>query len=155
MRQPLTPKAGSCHHHPFLLLCPGCSTNCMCWHPKPAYALTKQAIGGNTYPLPLNVSLEVSDTSPSAGLGHTFYRLNDEEWELFSEPLEATQAGDYTLHYYSTDAVDNIEGVKTASFSAVVAPVDNPELFLTLSNDFSTIVVDSSGSRSRYHTENK
>jgi hypothetical protein len=62
---------------------------------------------------------------------------------LFSEPIEVTQAGDYTIHYYSADAVDNIESFKSASFSAVLAPAVLPEIIMGLSNDFKTIEVES------------
>jgi hypothetical protein len=111
--------------------------------PETSVTFDQEAIGESAYPLPLSVSLVVNDASPSAGLGHTFYRLNDDEWQLFSEPIEATQAGDYTIHYYSTDAVDNIESFKSASFSAVLAPAVLPEIIMGLSNDFKTIEVES------------
>lgn len=111
--------------------------------PETSVTFDQEALSNGSYPLPLNISLTVADASPSAGLGYTFYRLNDEEWQLFNEPIEATQAGDYTIHYYSTDAVDNIETDKVASFSAVLAPTTLPELFIGLSNDFSTIEVES------------
>lgn len=112
--------------------------------PETGVRFDQEAIGGSDYPLPLMVSLVVNDASPSAGLGHTFYRLNDDEWQLFTDPIEATQAGDYTLHYYSSDAVDNIEEVKTATFSAVVATVEPPEFAISLNTDFQTINVSSS-----------
>lgn len=111
--------------------------------PETSVTFDREALSNGSYPLPLNLSLAVTDASPSAGLGHTFYRFNDDEWQLFSEPIEATQAGDYTIHYYSSDAVDNIESFKSASFSAVLAPEVLPEIIMGLSNDFSTIDVTS------------
>jgi murein DD-endopeptidase MepM/ murein hydrolase activator NlpD len=111
--------------------------------PETSVTFDHEAIGESAYPLPLKVALEANDASPSAGLGHTFYRLNDDEWQLFSEPIEVTQAGDYTIHYYSADAVDNIESFKSASFSAVLAPAVLPEIIMGLSNDFKTIEVES------------
>jgi hypothetical protein len=111
--------------------------------PETSISFDQAKLSGGAYPLPLKISLSVNDASPSAGPGHTFYRLNNEEWQLFSEPIEATQAGDHTIHYYSTDAVDNIEVFKSASFSALLAPTVLPELFIRLSDDFKTIEIDS------------
>lgn len=111
--------------------------------PETSVIFNQEALSNGAYPLPLSVTLTVSDASPSAGLGHTFYRLNNDEWQLFTDPIEATQAGDYAIHYYSSDAVDNIERVKSTSFSAVLAPTSLPELLIGLNNDFNSIEVAS------------
>ncbi|MBI2009664.1 MAG: M23 family metallopeptidase [Candidatus Chisholmbacteria bacterium] len=84
------------------------------------------------YVLPVTVALEASDLPASddaSGVDYTLYRLGEGEWQTYEAPLEATEAGNYILEYYSADLEENIEEAKQAMFSLQLAPEPTELMF--------------------------
>ena len=57
-------------------------------------------------------------------MSHIYYRLNDEAWSLYTSSITIMQDGNYTLYFYSVDAVGNAEAIGSVEFSIdTTAPV--------------------------------
>ncbi len=65
----------------------------------------------------VKVNLNPQDNEGGHGVDYTFYKLNEEDWKLYTAPLIFTNEGNYKIQYYSVDKDDNIEEVKTKEFN--------------------------------------
>jgi len=59
----------------------------------------------------VTVTLGAVDISPS-GVNHTYYKLDEGEWQEYTSAFSVTEDGVHTLYYYSVDYVGNNETVK-------------------------------------------
>jgi hypothetical protein len=77
--------------------------------------------GGNGwYVSDVNVTLEADDDT---GINATYYRINEEIWEIYESPFVISEEGDDILiEYYSVDIDGNVERVKTATLDIDKTP---------------------------------
>ncbi len=70
---------------------------------------------------PVIVSINTTDEPVigSLGIDYTIYKINDEEWKQYEDPLPFNEIGEYDIFYYSVDKDGNIEDVKELVFSIV------------------------------------
>lgn len=64
----------------------------------------------------VEVILEHRDNEGGLGVDYTLYKVNDENWQQYLEPLNFEDEGHYTIEYYSVDKDENIEQVKSTEF---------------------------------------
>lgn len=79
------------------------------------------------YVSPVELELDAVDTI--SGVNWTLYRLVDEDWEEYTEPIELTEDGIHTYEFYSEDLAGNTEEVKNIS---VHIDVTAPEAWATV-----------------------
>ena len=58
-----------------------------------------------------NVTVNLTCTDSISGCNKTYYKINDGEFELYSEPFTFSDTGTYQLRYYSNDNASNVEEV--------------------------------------------
>jgi len=64
----------------------------------------------------VRVSLESRDNEGGVGVHATLYSLNGNDWFEYTQPLEFTEEGSYTISYESYDNADNKEERKSFEF---------------------------------------
>lgn len=62
------------------------------------------------------VTLSAVDNEGGLGVNNTQYKINDEEWQSYSEPITVTAEGHHKIQYYSQDNDGNLENVKSVEF---------------------------------------
>jgi murein DD-endopeptidase MepM/ murein hydrolase activator NlpD len=65
----------------------------------------------------IKVSLIATDNENGLGSEYTFFKLDNDEWKLYSEPLQLSEEKSYHLEFYSVDKDENIENTKSLDFS--------------------------------------
>ena len=65
----------------------------------------------------IKVSLIATDNENGLGSEYTFFKLDNNEWKLYSEPLQLSEEKNYHLEFYSIDKDENIESLKSLDFS--------------------------------------
>lgn len=70
------------------------------------------------------VTLSFNAQDSGLGVDHTYYKVNDGDWEVYNPqtPPVVTGEGEYTASFYSTDKDDNGEASKSANFSIDLTP---------------------------------
>jgi hypothetical protein len=63
--------------------------------------------------------LTLIPSDQASGVSSTYYRLDGGNWQTYSSPIEALDAGHDALEYYSTDLAGNTEAVITLDLSNV------------------------------------
>ncbi len=92
------------------------------------------------YVSPVELELDAVDTI--SGVNWTLYRLVDEDWEEYTEPIELTEDGVHTFEFYSEDLAGNTEEVKNIS---VHIDMTAPEAWAKVeSGDVSFFAIDES-----------
>lgn len=76
----------------------------------------------NWYRSDVEISLLASDNEDGLGLDYTLYRTNDGDWQEYNQKLLFSNEGVYTIDFYSVDSSENIEEVKTRTFSIDKTP---------------------------------
>ncbi len=64
----------------------------------------------------VQVVLNAVDNEGGLGVDNTQYKIDDEEWQTYSEPINVTTDGHHKIEYYSQDKDGNLEEVKTVDF---------------------------------------
>ena len=59
-----------------------------------------------------NVEVELSATDNISGVKTTYYRIDGNNWSVYTEPFILTSEGEHLLEYYSIDVSGNAEMVK-------------------------------------------
>ncbi|KKS86816.1 MAG: hypothetical protein UV61_C0006G0017 [Candidatus Gottesmanbacteria bacterium GW2011_GWB1_43_11] len=83
---------------------------------------------------PVNISLAATDSSQVA---YSLYRFDDGDWQEYAAPFTAESAGLHTLEYYSVDTADNIETIKSETFTIVTdtIPPETSWIYDRVAND--------------------
>jgi hypothetical protein len=69
---------------------------------------------GEFYVSDVDVELIASDMV--SGVKYTMYKINDEEWMLYTQPFVVGGDGEYTIYFYSVDIAGNSEETQAKSF---------------------------------------
>jgi len=101
---------------------------------------------------PSAVNLTMLPTDNFSGVDYTLYKLNNSDWQEYSAPLEFSEAGTYTLEYYSVDQHENIEETKTTTFE-IQFPEIIPEAMITVNPTNFSIQLTATGSGELIHHE--
>ncbi len=80
--------------------------------------INNTAIGETTFYQPVTISLQTTDepSEHSLGIDYSMYKINDTEWQLYSEPFLISNTGPYTISYYAIDKDGNVEDIKNVIF---------------------------------------
>ena len=72
----------------------------------------------------LEITLKATDNL--SGIEKTYYSINEEKWIEYNDTLKFNQEGEYSLKYYSTDNVGNVENYNSLHFFVdLTAPISN------------------------------
>ncbi len=64
-----------------------------------------------------NVEIRVLGADEGSGVKGTYYKIDNEAYQTFYQPIIFDELGDHTIEYYSVDNIGNEEPHKTVSFS--------------------------------------
>ena len=67
----------------------------------------------------MNIDATDEPVEGSLGIDYTVYKVNDDKWQIYENPLSFSELGEYKISYYSVDKDGNIEDVKESLFSIV------------------------------------
>ncbi|MCL4390238.1 MAG: M23 family metallopeptidase [Patescibacteria group bacterium] len=59
------------------------------------------------------VTLAAADNSGGTGTSYILYKVDDSDWQEYTEPVEITDEGQHTIEYFAVDNADNQEEVKS------------------------------------------
>ena len=74
-----------------------------------------------------NITITLQAADNTSGLKETLYRLNNETWHTYTQPLNIEKTGRYALEFYATDIAGNEEKHQMKNFS-----IDKNKPFLKL-----------------------
>ncbi|KAA0002389.1 MAG: hypothetical protein FE044_03085 [Thermoplasmata archaeon] len=60
-----------------------------------------------------NVTITLTASDATSGINKTYYKLNNQSWQEYTQSFKITEDGVYTLYYYSVDNAGNEEDEKT------------------------------------------
>jgi hypothetical protein len=81
------------------------------------------------------VTITLNATDDDSGVGYTKYKIDDDAYKNYTMPVEATEAGDHVVYFYSVDLAGNIEIEKSASFPVEGSP-PTPSILITITGGF-------------------
>jgi hypothetical protein len=64
-----------------------------------------------------NVTVTLSATDDLSGVNYTMYKLNEDDWTMYTDTFTVTEDGEYTLLFYSVDYCGNVEEEQTEVFT--------------------------------------
>lgn len=70
----------------------------------------------------VQVTLQAQDIDYQSNVKHTFYKVNDQEWQEYTSPFFINDSGNYTISYKSIDEHENMELEQVSTFS-----IDTPK----------------------------
>lgn len=70
----------------------------------------------------VTVELTAEDNPGGLGVDYTLYKLDGGDWQEYTAPLEFSEEGNHTIEFYSVDNDENIEEVKSVTFSIDKTP---------------------------------
>lgn len=76
----------------------------------------------NWYRSVVKVNLNAIDNENGLGVDYTIFKVNNEDWQQYTSPLNLSSEGNYTIEFYSVDQDENIEEVKKVEFSIDKTP---------------------------------
>jgi len=68
-------------------------------------------MGNNTW-YTTNVTITLSTVDPGSGVNHTYYQIDEDDWNTYTTSFIVSEEGTHTLKYYSVDIAGNTEPVK-------------------------------------------
>lgn len=75
---------------------------------------------GDWYNVPVRITLTATDNS--VGVRHTYYKIGDGVWHLYTAPFLVSGGSMMTVRYMSVDKVDNWEAPKIVTFKVDTVP---------------------------------
>jgi len=87
------------------------------------------ADGGNDDWLVSNITISISSYDDTSGVDHTRYRLNEGDWQSYSDEFMIEGSGYFTIEYFSVDMAGNEETTQNRSFRI---DLDNPSTQATI-----------------------
>ena len=100
----------------------------------------------NWFKSDVSASLSAQDNDGGLGIDYTMYKLNDEDWQQYLNPLLFSDEGHYKIEFYSVDNDENMEDVKSVEFDIDKTPPEAEIKFNVDTLDVDIIGHDSSGS---------
>jgi hypothetical protein len=82
--------------------------------PKTEISLSGTKDEDGTYISQVKASLIADE---GKGGTYTLYSFDNQNWEMYKEPLIIKKEGNFTIYYYSVDTSDNVEQVKQSNFT--------------------------------------
>ena len=82
-----------------------------------------------------SVMIDIEGTDEGKGLDRCMYRIGNGTWREIAAPFSLTQAGVYTLEYYSVDLVGNREETRVLNLTVKAAYVPGQVIGLTTEVD--------------------
>jgi hypothetical protein len=70
-----------------------------------------------------NVTVTLTAVDNGSGVQYTKYKLDADEWMIYTEPFMVTDDGNHTLRFYSADRSGNIEEEQTRTFTIQHHPI--------------------------------
>ncbi|MCJ7572580.1 MAG: hypothetical protein MUO82_12030, partial [Candidatus Thermoplasmatota archaeon] len=64
-----------------------------------------------------NVEIRVLGSDEGSGVKDTFYKLDNEGYKTYYQPITIDTLGEHTIEYYSVDYIGNQEQIKTTTFT--------------------------------------
>jgi hypothetical protein len=64
-----------------------------------------------------DVTVTLSATDDLSGVNYTMYKLNEDDWTMYTDTFTVTEDGEYTLLFYSVDYCGNVEEEQTEVFT--------------------------------------
>lgn len=79
------------------------------------------AVAESKYSSPVKTDITATDepSEHSLGIDYTLYKINDSEWQQYTDSFELTETGTYVISYYSVDKDGNVEDTKTTEFEII------------------------------------
>jgi hypothetical protein len=68
------------------------------------------------------VTITLTATDDDTGVNHTYYKIDDGTYAIYTAPVEVSESGDHTVYYYSVDYAGNVEDEQNEDFT-VAAPI--------------------------------
>ncbi len=92
-------------------------------------------IGNNSWFIsPVTISLTSSDSE--SGVNYTMYKIDNDNWKIYTNPVEVYDDGDHIISYYSVDIMGNTETLKTVNFRIdTLIPITSHSISGTLGNN--------------------
>lgn len=80
--------------------------------------INNEAIGITTFYEPITILLQSTDapSEHSLGIDYAMYKVNNNEWQLYTEPFLLSDTGPYSISFYSIDKDGNSEEIKNVHF---------------------------------------
>jgi hypothetical protein len=82
------------------------------------------------------VTITLTATDDDSGVNHTYYKIDDGTYAMYTAPVQDTDVGDHTVYYYSTDLAGNVETEKSTDYT-----VEAPPLSVTIKGGLGVSVV--------------
>lgn len=64
----------------------------------------------------VEVVLNAQDNEGGLGIDYTLYKIGEEDWEIYTSPLQFQNEGHYKIQFYSADKDENLEEIKSVEF---------------------------------------
>ena len=98
-----------------------------------------------TYHEPVNITLVATDepSTDSLGIENTFIKINDQDWQIYSEPIELSDVSNYIIRYYSVDTDGNAENIHTNSIAINEDQLDQPEIQISFDVNLNQFIIKS------------
>jgi len=93
----------------------------------------------------VSVVLNAQDNEGGLGVDYTLYKVDEEDWQTYNEPLLFSGEGHHRVEFYSVDNDGNIEGVQTAEFNIDKTLPEAKIQFSTSLQDLVVTGIDNSG----------
>lgn len=65
----------------------------------------------------VQLNLNPQDNPGGLGVDYTLYKIDDQDWQQYMSPSTITNEGQHTVEFYSVDIDENIEEIKSVSFT--------------------------------------
>jgi len=88
----------------------------------------------NKYLLPVTISFTSTDEPQDQSLGveNSYYRINGDEMQIYTDLIALNDIGDYNIEFYSVDRDGNAESINDVAFSIITPPTPTPTSAPTL-----------------------
>jgi hypothetical protein len=87
------------------------------------------------------VTITLNATDDMSGVNHTYYKIDNGTYAVYTTPVQNSVPGEHTVYFYSTDMAGNTETEKSQNFT-----VEAPPITITIKGGFGvSIVVKNTG----------
>jgi hypothetical protein len=69
-----------------------------------------------------DVTITLTATDDIIGVDYTMYRIDQQDWELYTSPILISNDGEHTIEYYSVDIIGNTETTQSTAFNIDQTP---------------------------------
>lgn len=93
----------------------------------------------NWYRSDVTVTLNARDNEGGSGVDYNAYKINNQDWEKYQDPLILTGEGHYKIEFYSADKDENIEEPQSIEFDIDKTP---PEAKIFVDKDDLKLIIE-------------